>query len=69
MSLLSKAKNYKVAGSSRRFTPEEVELCEAWLTNEISLTAVGKAINTATGASYVFLALCARQIFQEMSDK
>jgi len=69
MSLLSKARNHRVGGTARRFTQEEVELCEAWLTDEVSLTAVSKALNTSPGAAYAFLALCSRQIFQEMADK
>lgn len=69
MSLLTKAKAHKTNSRNRKFSKEEVELCEAWLTDEISLTGVMKALETSSGQAYVFLATCARQILQEMGDK
>jgi hypothetical protein len=66
--LLDKAKSHKTSSRNHRFTKEEEDLALAWMNDEISLSQVMKALESHGGTtSYVFLAQCARQIFQNSS--
>jgi hypothetical protein len=68
MSLLDKAKQVRTNHASERYTKEEVELCEAWLNDEIGYTAIAKVTGKTTTQVYCFLALCLRQMYRDSKE-
>lgn len=64
-SLLEIAQNVKTHKRVRAFTQDEIDLCLAWMADDISFTAVMTALKQGSCGSYTFLALCARHIFNE----
>ncbi len=66
MSLLDKARKTPISRKQKTdYSKEELELVKAWLSGEIALTQVRKAIESKNGAGvYVFLAAGARVLYK-----
>ncbi len=70
--LLEQAKSMQreLGRKAREYTLEEEDLCMAWLNGEIKISQVQHAMNMkSTGQPYVFLAMCARQLFMKARKK
>lgn len=71
LTLLEQAKeSSKVGRKGREYNLEEEELCMAWLSGDVTLTQVTKAMRFSTVQhAYTFLALCSRQLFGKARPK
>ena len=65
--LLEKALQTNVVRNGRhQYSKEELEVIEAWLSGEVTLTQIMKTLDKSSGYVYVWIALGARQYFQGM---
>jgi hypothetical protein len=62
-SLLEKAKEIPTAMRECKVSEEQLELVQAWLNNEVTLTQVMKVTGRTTSTVYVLLAIASKELY------
>jgi hypothetical protein len=66
-SLLEKTQQVGDKTTQRRnYSEEELEVVQAWLDNEVTITQIMKALNKSTGYTYTFLAIGCRELYRNI---